>query len=102
MQARLKQVACLIEVATITGLTVNSSRHSRDIDLSNKKESALEAQLGASLTGDQEVADSIPATSSNILSWRLILKYFLQSFSPFHSFNKDTCQFLANEYAQVG
>ena len=35
MQACLKQVACLIEVATMTGLTVNPSRHSGDIDLSN-------------------------------------------------------------------
>ena len=42
MQAHLKQVDCLIEVATMTGLTVNPSRHSGDIDLnnSNKKEPA--------------------------------------------------------------
>ena len=35
------------------------------------------------LTGDQEVAGSTPAEVGNILSWRLILKYFLRSFSPF-------------------
>ena len=31
----------------------------------------------------QEVAGSTPAGSSSILSWRLIMKYFLLSFSPF-------------------
>ena len=41
------------------------------------------AQLDAGLTGDQEVAGSIPAKVGNILSWRLIMKYFLQSFSSF-------------------
>ena len=35
------------------------------------------------LTGDQEVAGSTPAEVGNILSWRLIMKYFLWSFSPF-------------------
>ena len=34
-------------------------------------------------TGDQEVAGSTPAEVSNILSLRLIVKYFLRSFSPF-------------------
>ena len=34
-------------------------------------------------TGDQEVPGSTPAEVGNILSWRLIMKYFLQSFSPF-------------------
>ena len=40
------------------------------------------AQLDARPTGDQEVAGSAPAEVGNILSWRLIMKYFLQSFSP--------------------
>ena len=40
------------------------------------------AQLDARPTG-KEVVDSIPAGSGNILSWRLIMKYFLRSFSPF-------------------
>ena len=35
------------------------------------------------LTGDQEVAGSTPAKVGNILLWRLIMKYFLRSFSPF-------------------
>ena len=34
-------------------------------------------------TEDQEVAGSTPAEVGNILSWRLIMKYFLRSFSPF-------------------
>ena len=34
-------------------------------------------------TGDQEVAGSTPAEVGNILSWKLIMKYFLRSFSPF-------------------
>ena len=52
------------------------------------------------LTGDQEVAGSTPAEVGNILSWRLIMKYFLRSFSPFHWFKKGSCQFLAKECAQ--
>ena len=34
-------------------------------------------------TGDQEVAGSTPAEVGNILSWRLIMKYFLRLFSLF-------------------
>ena len=45
---------------------------------------ALVAQSDARPTGDQEVSGSIPTVSGNIFSWRLIMKYFLQSFSPFH------------------
>ena len=51
-------------------------------------------------TGDQEVAGSTPAEVSNILSWRLIVKYFLRSFSPFRWFKKGSCQFLVKECAQ--
>ena len=40
-------------------------------------------QLDARPTEDQEVAGSTPAEVGNILSWRLIMKYFLRSFSPF-------------------
>ena len=36
-------------------------------------------QLDAWLTGDKEVLGSNPARSGNILSWRLIMKYFLWS-----------------------
>ena len=52
------------------------------------------------LTGDQEVAGSTPTEVGNILSWRLIMKYFLRSFSPFRWFKKGSCQFLAKECAQ--
>ena len=48
-------------------------------------------------TGDQEVTGSTPAELGNILSWRLIMKYFLRSFSPFRWFKKGSCQFLAKE-----
>ena len=41
------------------------------------------AQSDARPTGDQEVAGSTPAEVGNILSWRLIMKYFLRSFAPF-------------------
>ena len=51
-------------------------------------------------TGDQEVAGSTPAEVSNILLWRLIMKYFLLSFSPLHWFKKGSCRFLAKECAQ--
>ena len=53
------------------------------------------AQFVVHLTGDQEVIGTIPATSVTILSWRLIVKYFLLSFSPFDWFKKGTCQFMA-------
>ena len=45
---------------------------------------ALMAESDAHPTGYQEVVGSVPSGSGNILSWRLILKYFLQLFSPFH------------------
>ena len=41
------------------------------------------AQLDAGPTGDQEVPGLTPTEVSNILSCRLIMKYFLRSFSPF-------------------
>ena len=41
-----------------------------------------------------------PAEVGNILSWRLIMQYFLRSFSPFRWFKKGSCQFLAKECAQ--
>ena len=51
--------------------------------------------------GDQEVAALSPSRCGNILSWRLIMKYFLQSFSPFLWFKKGSCQFLVKKCAQV-
>ena len=44
-------------------------------------------------TDDQEVMGSIPAGSDNIITWRSIIKYYLQSFSPFRCFKKRSCQF---------
>ena len=44
---------------------------------------AFVAQLDACPSGDQEVAGSTPAEVGNILTWRLIMKYFLRSFSSF-------------------
>ena len=52
-------------------------------------------------TVDQVVAGSIHAGSGNILSWILITKYFLRSFSSFRWFKKGSRQFLAKECAQV-
>ena len=53
-------------------------------------------------TGDQEVAGSIPIEVGNIHSWRLTVKYFLWSFSPFRWFKKGSCQFLAKEVHNTG
>ena len=64
-------------------------------------EPASVAQSDAHPTVDKEVAGSIPTWSSNILLWRLIMKYFLWSFSLFCWFKKDSCQFLVKECAQV-
>ena len=58
------------------------------------------AQLDACPTGDQEVAVLTPTEVGNILSWKLIVKYFLRSFSPFRWFKKGSCQFLAKECVQ--
>ena len=44
---------------------------------------ALVAQLDALSDWRQEVVGSTSAKVCNILSWRLIMKYFLRSFSPF-------------------
>ena len=46
-------------------------------------ESASVAKLDARQTSDQEVAGLLLAKLGNILLWRLIMKYFLWSFSPF-------------------
>ena len=42
------------------------------------------AQLAACLADDQEVVGCDTRLVGKILSWRLIMKYFLLSFSPFH------------------
>ena len=61
---------------------------------------ALVVQLHAHLTGDQFTGFD-PAGSEIIVSWRLIMKNFLGSFSPCHCFKKGICQFLTKECAQV-
>ena len=38
-----------------------------------------------------------PRRVGNIISWRLIMKYFLRSFSLFRWFKKGSCQFLVKE-----
>ena len=58
------------------------------------------AQLDAQLTGDQEVAGSTPIGSATFFRRDLIMKYFLQSFSPFCCCKKGNYQFLAKECAQ--
>ena len=63
-------------------------------------EPASVAQLDARPTGNQEHAGLTSAEVGNILSWILIMKYFLRSFSPFCRFKKGSCQFLAEECAQ--
>ena len=47
------------------------------------------------------VAGWIPVGSGNILSWRLILKYFLRLFSPCRCLKRGSFRFLAKECAQV-
>ena len=60
----------------------------------------LVAELDTHLTGDQEVAGLTPAGLATFFHGDLIMKYFLQSFSPFRGFKKGSCQFLAKECAQ--
>ena len=57
-------------------------------------------QLDNRPTGDQEVAGSTPAGSAIFFRGDLIMKYFLQSFSPYCWFKKGSCQFLAKECAK--
>ena len=47
--------------------------------------------MDAHSTGDQEVGGSIPAGSGNILSRRLIMKYFQRPFSPFQDGQLSVC-----------
>ena len=55
------------------------------------------AQMHVCSTGDQEVADSIPAGIRQHISWWLTMKYFIRSFTPFRWFKKGSCQFLAKK-----
>ena len=58
------------------------------------------ALLGARPTCDQGECGFDPHLDGIILSWRLNMKYFLRSFSPFRSFKEGSCQFLSKECAQ--
>ena len=51
------------------------------------------AQSDARPTGNQGFAGSIPTGSGNSLLWRLTVKYFLRSFSPFRWFKKEVVSF---------
>ena len=42
-----------------------------------------------------------PHLVRNILSWRLIMRYFLRTFSPFHWFKKGSWLYLAKECPQI-
>ena len=71
------------------------------VENQNRMVAGLGGSVGCAVRlWDQEVAGSTPAEVGNILSWRLIMKYFLRSFSPFRWFKKGSCQFLAKECAQ--
>ena len=59
------------------------------------------AQLDAHPTGDQGVAGSNPAESAILFCADLIMKYFLQTFSPFRWSKKDRCQFLAKRVCTI-
>ena len=56
------------------------------------------ARWDARPPGMRTVAGSI-LTSRNMLSWSLVMKLFLQPFSPFRWFKKGSCQLLAKECA---
>ena len=58
------------------------------------------APSNARTIGDQEIAGSIRAGSGNILSWKMIVNYFLRSLSTFRWFKTGSYQFLAKECAQ--
>ena len=71
-------------------------------DWSQSNQPAFVAQSDAHPTGDQEVEGPIHVVHQDSFM-QMIMKYFLQSFSPFHWFKKDGnfCQFLAKEWAQI-
>ena len=50
-------------------------------------------------TGDQEVMGSTPTEVGNILTWRLIMKYFYGHYLP-SADSRRACQFLAKECAR--
>ena len=87
-----KKMSAAVFISTVTHLCL----------VSYKRDISKQAGLGGSVGCAVRLATrrSIPAEVGNILSWRLIMKYFLWSFSPFHWFKKGSCQLLAKECAQ--
>ena len=69
------------------------------IIVSHSLSRAFMAQLDASYWWSEGCGFD-PCWVSNFLSWRLIMKHFLHSFSPFCWFKKYSCQFLVNECAK--
>ena len=63
---------------------------------------STEGRLTEGCTSDRWSGDCgfVSCRVGNILSWRLIMKYFLRSFSPFCWFKKGSCQFLTKECAK--
>ena len=59
------------------------------------------AQSDARPTGGQDVTGSSPTGSGNILSWKLIMKYFLRWSSPSADSKRAVCPFLVKECAHV-
>ena len=59
----------------------------------NGNRASLRALVNPCPTGNLEVTGSISAWSGNILSWTLIMKCFLQSFSFTCWFKKGSCQY---------
>ena len=66
-----------------------------------KCKTASVAHSDARSTADQGIAGSIPTGTGNILSRRLIMKYFLPSFAPFRWFKKCRYQFLAQKMCTI-
>ena len=66
----------------------------------NSVEACLSGSVGCTPDWWSGGCGSDPHRVGNILSWRLIMKYFLWSFSPFCWFKKGNCQFLAKSCAQ--
>ena len=72
-------MALSIHVWKVFAFKVRSNTDTSDVESTHSNTPASAAQLDGCLTGDQEVTGSIPTRSGNILSWRLIMKYFVWS-----------------------
>ena len=59
------------------------------------------ARSYARLPGMRTVAGSILTSGKTFFRWDLVMKTFLQPFSPFRWFKKGSCQLLAKEWALI-